>query len=66
MPRPSKQFAVYKGDKLLATGSVIECASQLGVHIHTIYNYASPHRHKRASQNKWKEPNYTLAYRIED
>ena len=36
------QVAVYKGDELLASGSIRQCARQLGIEARTIYYYLMP------------------------
>ena len=52
MPNPAKEYALYKGDKLLAIGTKKEIANQLGVKISTIDFYAHKSYAKRTSEEK--------------
>lgn len=45
----TKQFAIYKGDKLLTIGTSKQCAEALGVKVDTIYYYKSATYQKRGS-----------------
>jgi hypothetical protein len=56
-------YAVYKGDKLLASGKSYEVCNKLNIQPKTLYNYCSPTRHIRADTSKW---NFTLGYRIKE
>jgi len=40
--RKYKQYAVYKGEKLLVMGTAKECAEHLGIKPMTVYFYSSP------------------------
>ena len=42
-----KEYAVYKGDDLLAIGTVREIAKQLNVKERSVYFWSSPANHKR-------------------
>lgn len=55
-----KQYAVYKGEDLLAMGTAAECGKQLGVATQTIYGFAT-----RGRENK-NEDNRTIAVEMED
>ncbi len=59
------QVAVYKGDELLVTGSIVRCAAYLGVKIDTIYFYMSPAYKKRIAKRK-QSLNSTVAFKIEE
>ena len=52
MENPAKEYALYKGDKLLAMGTKKEIAKQLGVKPRTIYFYSHPAYAKRTSEEK--------------
>lgn len=52
MANPQKEYALYKGDKLLAMGTKKEIAKQLGVKPSTINFYAHPSYAKRTSEEK--------------
>lgn len=56
-------YAIYKGDKLLATGKSYEVCNRLGIDVKTLYNYCAPSRHKSAERSK--KPR-TLGYRIKE
>ena len=45
-----KEFALYKGDKLLAVGTKKEIAKQLGISVHAVHSYGTPSYHKRTSE----------------
>ncbi len=47
MATMKKQYAVYKGDDLLAIGTAEEIAEKLGIKKETVYFYASPTHKKR-------------------
>ncbi|HEM5332036.1 TPA: hypothetical protein U1386_000584 [Streptococcus suis] len=49
---PEKEYALYKGDKLLAIGTAKELAEQFGVKVSTIHFYKSPAYIKRTSDAK--------------
>ncbi|MFL2104151.1 hypothetical protein [Mycobacteroides abscessus] len=44
-----KQYAVYKGEKLLAMGTAKECAAVLDVRVKTIHYYATPNYQSRGN-----------------
>jgi hypothetical protein len=46
MATMKKQYAVYKGDDLLAIGTAEEISEKLGIKKETVYFYVSP-AHKR-------------------
>lgn len=46
-----KQYAVYKGEDLIAMGTAPECGKQLGVVAQTIYSYASRGRENQSKGN---------------
>ena len=52
MSNPAKEYALYKGDKLLAMGTKKEIAKQLGVKPSTIKFYTHPSYAKRTSEEK--------------
>ncbi|HEM5071324.1 TPA: hypothetical protein U1212_001981, partial [Streptococcus suis] len=45
-----KEYALYKGDKLLAIGTAKELAEQFDVKVSTIHFYKSPTYIKRTSE----------------
>lgn len=47
MATMKKQYAVYRGDDLLAIGTAEEIAEKLGIKKETVYFYASPTHKKR-------------------
>lgn len=47
MATMKKQYAVYRGDDLLAIGTAEEIAEKLGIKKETVYFYASPSYKKR-------------------
>lgn len=51
------EYAVYKGEETIATGTVKELAKKLGVKETTIYYYAASKRQKN-------RPNGTVAVRV--
>ena len=52
MANPAKEYALYKGDKLLAMVTKKEIAKQLGVKPRTIGFYSRPSYAKRTSDEK--------------
>lgn len=46
-----KEYALYKGDELLAMGTKREIAEKLGVSVSTITYYGTPSYAKRTSEN---------------
>lgn len=49
---PEKEYALYKGDELLAMGTAKELAKQFGVKVPTIHFYKSPAYIKRTNDTK--------------
>ena len=47
-----KEYALYKGDKLLAMGTKKEIAKELGVKVSTVNFYAHPAYKRRTSEEK--------------
>ena len=47
-----KIYALYKGEKLLATGTIIQIAYQMGVKYRTIQFYNTPSYKKRRAKGK--------------
>lgn len=47
-----KEFALYKGDKLLSIGTKKNLAKEKNVKVETISFYGSPTYRKRTSKNK--------------
>ena len=45
------EYALYKGDELLAIGTVREIAIQIGVTEKTVFHYGTPTYQKRTSEN---------------
>lgn len=52
MVMPEKEYALYKGDELLAIGTAKELAEQFGVKVATIHFYKSPTYIKRTNETK--------------
>ncbi len=46
-----KEYAVYKGEKILAIGTVREIAKQLKVKERTVYFWSMPSHRKRNKKN---------------
>lgn len=46
------EYAVYKGEDLVAMGTAFECAVELGVQPATIQFYSRPVHHRRAKARK--------------
>ncbi len=46
-----KEYAVYKGENILAIGTLKDCAEKLGVKENTIKWYGTPTYAKRTSEN---------------
>ena len=47
-----KEYAMYKGDKLLAVGTSREIAKELGIKQKTVWWYLSPSYQKRRKSGK--------------
>lgn len=45
-----KEYALYKGDELLATGTKSEIAEKLGISVHAVTSYGSQSYAKRTSE----------------
>lgn len=45
-----KEYALYKGDELLAMGTKREIAEQLGISVHAVSYYGTPAYAKRTSE----------------
>ncbi|HFU3700082.1 TPA: hypothetical protein ACGOZJ_002151 [Streptococcus suis] len=52
MSNPEKEYALYKGDELLAIGTAMELAERFGVKVSTIHFYKSPVYIKRTNESK--------------
>lgn len=63
--RKPREYAVYKGDELLAIGTKEECATQLGLKPKTIVWMASPAAQRRLAQ-RGDPDNAMTAIVIED
>lgn len=46
------EYALYKGDELLAIGTVVEIAEKLGIKTNTVYHYGTPSYKKKSSKSK--------------
>ncbi len=46
-----KEYAVYKGEEILALGTAKEIAKQLNVKEKTVYFWCMPSHHKRNKKN---------------
>ena len=46
-----KEFALYKGDELLAMGTKREIAEKLGISVRSVPCYGTPSYAKRTSEN---------------
>ena len=46
-----KEYALYKGDELLAMGTKREIAEQLGVSVNSVSHYGTPVYARRTSEN---------------
>ncbi|MGQ7330827.1 hypothetical protein ACTGWT_04900 [Streptococcus suis] len=47
-----KEYALYKGDELLAIGTAMELAERFGVKVSTIHFYKSPTYIKKTNEMK--------------
>lgn len=57
------EYAIYKGDDLIITGTVQECADFMGVTAQYIYSLASPSR-KKIIANRKNPDKATMAVRL--
>ena len=48
----AKIYAMYKGDKCLATGSLVKLSKDLNISIQTLYFYLTPTYRKRVKEGK--------------
>lgn len=46
-----KEYALYKGEELLAMGTKREIAAQLGVSVNSVSHYGTPVYARRTSEN---------------
>lgn len=60
----SKEYTLYKGDKILAFGTITELAKQMGVKKRTIQYYGKPSYLKK--REKSKLGNYRSLVKIDD
>lgn len=51
MSKPLNEYALYKGDDLLAVGTVEEIAEHMNVSIRTVWFYQTPTYKKRRKHN---------------
>ncbi len=51
MSKYMKEYALYKGEKCLAIGTIKEIATQMKVKIRTIYFYKTPTYKKRCKES---------------
>lgn len=51
MSRKRKEYALYKGDKLVVIGTVKEIAKKLDVSEKTVFFFGSPTYKKRTTEN---------------
>lgn len=58
-----KEYAVYKGDEMLAIGNVNEIAEQLNVKVSSVYFWATAVNKRR---NQTRTANRKVAYVLED
>ena len=59
------EVAVYKGDEMIATGSLQDVAKQLNVNPETIYFYLTPSYQERLAKRKTLDRSRT-AVRLDD
>lgn len=50
-----KQYTLYKGDTIIAEGTVKEIAQQTGVSVNTLWQYAAPSYKRRIKGKNYKE-----------
>lgn len=60
-----KEYAVYKGDKLLVMGTARHCAEVLGVQPETIYYYTTDAYHRKL-EKRGSPQNVRIAVLLED
>lgn len=59
------EYAVYKGDRLLAMGTAEECAEIMGVTREYIYWMTTPAAKRRLAKRK-NPANATVAFRVDE
>lgn len=47
-----KHYALYKGEEILAIGTLFQIAEQMGIAYKTVYFYTTPSYKKRIKQSK--------------
>jgi hypothetical protein len=57
----NREVAVYRGDEVLALGTIRECAEKLGVLPGTIYFYLMPSYHRRIAKRRKSDPNKCIS-----
>ncbi|RDW17652.1 hypothetical protein CWR48_13965 [Oceanobacillus arenosus] len=62
--RNQVEYAVYRGEEMVAMGTAIECAEELGVTDKYITWMSTPSGQKRAK--KWKNPTTVVKFDEED
>lgn len=50
-----KQYTLYKGDMIIAEGTVKEIAQQTGLAVNTLWQYAAPSYKRRIKGKNYKE-----------
>lgn len=50
-----KQYTLYKGDMIIAEGTVKEIAQQTGVSVNTLWQYAAPSYKSRIKGKNYRE-----------
>ena len=63
--RKKNEYAVYKGDTLLAIGTAVECAEELNVLPDTIKFYTTPTYQRRLAKRK-NPRNYRVVIKLDD
>lgn len=59
------KVAVYQGERMLACGTLEECAKELGVKRGTVYFYLMP-SYRRRIENRGNPNNCRIAVRLDD
>ena len=62
--RKEKIYALYKGEEFLTEGTAKEIAEEMGIHINTLYYYATSYYRRRLSKRKVK--NARIAILLEE
>ena len=50
-----KQYTLYKGDMIIAEGTIEEIAQQTGISVNTLWQYAAPSYKRRIKGKNYKE-----------